>query len=127
MGTAPVPEKLIPGGRYSVGFAVNVATDKYADSLPRERQVKRFARDGLTATAATLWGQCDALARRLAPLMPKLRAYLLTHAVLGADETWWRLMDRRRNGGSNKKWWAWALAADDAVYGWARTSIRRSG
>ncbi len=48
--------------------------------------------------------------------MPKLRAYLLSLAVLGADETWWRLMDKRRNGGTNKKWWAWALCGDDAVY-----------
>jgi len=114
--TAPGPEKLIPGGRYSVDFAVHVATDKYSDSLPWDRQVKRFARDGLKVTVATLWDQCEALARHLQPLMPKLRAYLLSLAVLGADETWWRLMDRRRNGGTNKKWWAWAIAADDAVY-----------
>jgi transposase len=114
--TAPGPEKLIPGGRYSVGFAVNVAVDKFSDSLPWDRQVGRFARDGLRVSVATLWDQCDALAKRLAPLMPKLRAYLLSLAVLGADETWWRLMDKRRNGGTNKKWWAWALCAGDGVY-----------
>lgn len=114
--TAPGPERLIPGGRYSVGFAVNVAVDKYADSLPWDRQVKRFARDGLTVTVATLWDQCHALASHLAPLMPKLRAYLLSLSVLGADETWWRLMDKKRNGGTNKKWWAWALRGQKAVY-----------
>jgi hypothetical protein len=86
--------------------------DKYSDSLPWDRQVKRFARDGLQVTVAALWDQCEALANWLMPLMPKLRAYLLTLAVLGADETWWRLMDKRRNGGTNKKWWKWALRAD---------------
>ncbi len=65
---------------------------------------------------ATLWDQCEALARRLAPLMPLLRSYLLSLAVIGADETWWRLMDKKRNGGTNKKWWAWVLCADQAVY-----------
>lgn len=114
--TAPGPEKLIQGGRYSVGFAVHVAVDKFCDHLPWERQVRRFARDGLQVTVATLWDQCDVLAKRLAPLMAKLRAYLLTLAVLGADETWWRLMDRKRNGGTNKKWWVWTVCADDAVY-----------
>lgn len=114
--TALGPEKLIPGGRYSVGFAVNVAVDKFADSLPWDRQVKRFARDGLKVSVATLWDQCDALAKWLAPLLPMLRAYCLSLGVLGADETWWRLMDKRRNGGTKKKWWAWALCGDDAVY-----------
>jgi transposase len=114
--TAVGPEKLIPGGRYSVNFAVNVAVDKFLDHLPWERQVGRFAREGLTVTVAALWDQCDALARWLMPLMPKLRMYLLTLAVPGADETWWRLMDRRRNGGTNKKWWVWTLCGAEAVY-----------
>jgi hypothetical protein len=48
--------------------------------------------------------------------MPKLLAYLLAKAVLGADETWWRLMDMHRNGGTTKKWWVWTLCAEDAVY-----------
>jgi transposase len=114
--TALGPEKLIPGGRYSVNFAVNVAVDKFLDHLPWERQVGRFAREGLIVTVATLWDQCNALAQWLDPLMPKLLVYLLAKAVLGADETWWRLMDRRRNGGTTKKWWVWTLCAEDAVY-----------
>ena len=38
--TAPGPAKHIPGGRYSVDFAVHVAEEKYLDHLPLERQVK---------------------------------------------------------------------------------------
>ncbi len=67
--TAPGPDKLIPGGRYSVNFAVNVAVDKFSDHLPWDRQVGRFARDRLKVTVATLWDQCDALAKHLAPLI----------------------------------------------------------
>ena len=78
---------MIPGGRYSVGFSVNVAVDEYCDHIPWDRQVRRFARDGLTVTVSALWDQCEALAERLMPLLPRLRAYLLTALVLGADET----------------------------------------
>ena len=38
--TAPLPPRLIPGGRYSLAFAINVAISKYADHLPLERQVR---------------------------------------------------------------------------------------
>ena len=37
--TAPAPAKLIPGGRYSNDFAVQVAIDKYCDHrVPRRRR-----------------------------------------------------------------------------------------
>jgi transposase len=36
--TAPAPPKLIPGGRYSPEFAVEVAIEKYLDHMPLERQ-----------------------------------------------------------------------------------------
>jgi transposase len=35
--TAPGPVKLFPGARYSVDFAVEVATAKYVDHMPLER------------------------------------------------------------------------------------------
>ena len=43
--------------------------------------------------------------------MPLLER-ILGHPQIGADETWWRLMDRR----AGKKWWDWCLATEDAVY-----------
>jgi transposase len=42
--TAPGPAKLIPGGRYSAAFAVEVAVAKYADHMPLERQAAAMAR-----------------------------------------------------------------------------------
>jgi transposase len=43
--TALGPPKLIPGGRYSVDFAVTVAVAKHADHLPLARQVRQISRD----------------------------------------------------------------------------------
>jgi len=48
--TAPGPEKLIPGGRYSVDFAVHTAVEKFCDHIPLARQGRRMQRQGLVVT-----------------------------------------------------------------------------
>lgn len=53
--TAPGPQKLQPGARYSVDFAIEVAADKYLLHLPLERQVRAMAAQGLTVTSQALW------------------------------------------------------------------------
>lgn len=110
--TAPLLPKLIEGGRYSVDFAVEVAISKYVDHLPLERQVRTMKREGLVVTSQTLWDQLNALALHLGSLHEALHQYVLQHALLGADETTWRLMD----GEGSKRWTVWTLCANDAVY-----------
>ncbi|MBK8408050.1 MAG: IS66 family transposase zinc-finger binding domain-containing protein [Sandaracinaceae bacterium] len=48
------PERVIPGGRYSLTFGAKVATDKHLDHQPLERQVRILKRHGLTVTSQTL-------------------------------------------------------------------------
>jgi transposase len=110
--TAPAPEKLIAGGRYSIDFAVTVAIAKYADHLPLERQVRMMKRQGLVVDSQTLWDQINALARRLEPVHAALRAYVLAQPCIGADETFWRLME---GNGDNKRWQTWVIVAPNAV------------
>ena len=110
--TAPGPYKVIDGGRYTLQFAVQVATDKYADHLPLERQVRIMARQGLLTDSQTLWDQIDALAVHLEPTYDALRSYILGDDVIGADETWWRLMQKK----SNKRWYAWGITTHDACW-----------
>ncbi len=62
--TAPGPERAMPGGRYSLAFAIKVAVDKYLDHIPLARQERILARHGLVVTSQTLWDQLDAAARR---------------------------------------------------------------
>jgi transposase len=115
--TAPAPLKLVPGGRYSVDFAIEIAADKYLDTLPLERQARRMAREGLVVESQTLWDQIDALAKLHGPLHERIRGYILGKLVIGGDETRWRIMgkDGRPDGGS--KWWQmWTACADDSVY-----------
>jgi transposase len=110
--TAPMPPRLIPGGRYSLEFSVDVAVAKYLDHMPLERQVRVMHREGLKIDSQTLWDQIEALARHLAPTYEALSERARTNEVMHADETWWRMMDRS----SSKKWWAWCLATDDTVF-----------
>jgi transposase len=110
VATAPGPARLVPGGRYSTAFAVDVAIAKYADHLPLARQVGQMRRAGLDVTTQTLFDQLVALEARLEPSYEALVAEVLAAPVIGADETRWRVM-----GKGAKTWWAWSLWTDEAV------------
>ncbi len=115
--TAPAPPKLTTrsdrrGRRYSIEFAVEVATGKYLDHLPLERQVKIMRREGLDVDSQTLWDQLEVLARVLRPTDDALERHVVTDPMIGADESWWRLMEKN----NSKKWWAWAKASSTAVH-----------
>jgi transposase len=114
--TAPAPPRLaarpdVRGHRYAPAFAVEVAIDKYLDHLPLERQARRMRREGLVIESQTLWDQLDALATALAPTYTALRQHVLAAPVIGADETWWRILQGR----GAPRWWAWSVTCEDAV------------
>ncbi len=108
--TTPAPLKVVPGGRYDTEFAVCVAVAKYADHLPLERQVTMMARQGLSVTSSTLWDQIEALARVLQPTAAALHAFVLSHPVVGMDETRWPILHNER-----ETWTAWAVTCARAV------------
>jgi len=110
--TAPGPQRLVPGGRYSIDFGCTTAVAKYLDHAPLARQVRQMKREGLNVTTQTLWDQINALARHLAPTYERLITYVRESPVIGADETTWRLMDANN---AKKKWWAWSMVREDAV------------
>lgn len=110
--TTPGPPKLKPGCRYSIDFAVEVAASKYLDHVPLERQVRIMAREGLSIDSQTLWDQLNTLACHLLPSYEAVRGRVLSSPLIHADETSWRLLEKK----GSKKWWVWAVASDDAVY-----------
>ncbi|MFQ5471947.1 MAG: transposase, partial [Dehalococcoidia bacterium] len=103
--TALGPAKLIPGGRYSVDFAVSVAIAKYADHLPLARQSRQMARAGLEIGTQTLWDQLNALAAHLEPSEDALHERVLEAEVIAADETRWPLLGKP----GSSKWHAWGI------------------
>jgi len=113
--TAEGPPKLQKSGRYSVGFATAVAVGKYADHLPLQRQVVQMRRQGLSVDSQTLWDQLFALCEHLEPAYHALHEHVLSHSVVGADETTWRLMGKKAVT-NTKRWQVWALSAPDGVF-----------
>lgn len=113
--TAPGPLKLMPGGRYSIDFAISTAVAKYGDHMPLERLTRALERHGLKTDSQTLWDQLNALARVLAPVHDALQAHVLSQSCVGADETHWKVMGLKGAHGKTKRWQAWAVSAPDAV------------
>ena len=107
---ADLPARLVPGGRYSNGFAVETATMKFTDQLPYERIARIFGREGLVVDSQTLWDQVEKLAALLQPVMPRLRAFALKDGVVGLDQTWWKVI------GHKKSWQMWELSTAQAAY-----------
>ncbi len=109
--TALGPPKLIPGGRYSVDFAVGVAVAKYGDHMPLARQVRQMARLDLVIDTQTLWDQLHALYRHLVPTADALHALVLASPVIAADETRWPLL----GAPGASKWHAWSVTSPAAI------------
>lgn len=110
--TAPGPERVIDGGRYSLGFGVHVAVQKYLDHLPLERQVRMMKRHGLDVRSQTLWDQVFGLSRLLHPHWERLHQELLRQPVIGLDQTGWPCLSSTKR----KPWQMWALTAPGLVY-----------
>jgi transposase len=111
--TAPGPDKLFAGARYSTEVAIEIAILKYVDHIPLERQVRIFAREGLDVTSQTLWDYIERVARLVEPAYDRLRTYILLEPVIGADETRWRVMGKARE---SKSWHVWAASSASAIY-----------
>ena len=110
--TAPGPDRVTPGGRYSLEFAAFVAAQKYLDHLPLARQQRMMERNGLDITRTALWDQTDVLAGHLEPTWRALHQYTLGADWVHCDETRWQML----GGPGSIRWWAWCLASADSVF-----------
>jgi transposase len=119
--TALGPTKLVPGGRYSLDFAVHVAVQKYGDHLPLERQVEVMSRHGLEATSQALWDQLDAAAKVLRPSYEAIGQFLLSRPLVHVDETGWPV-DAKES--KRPRWTAWCLCNEQAT--WFRIASSKS-
>jgi transposase len=108
---APGPERAIRGGRYSLGFAIEVALDKYLDRIPLARQECILRRHELEITTQVLWDQLSALGHRLASTEAALFAHALAQPVIGLDQTGRPKLEP----GATKPWQMWCFTAQGVV------------
>ena len=116
--TAPTPRKLFRGARYSIDFAIEVAIEKYLYHMPLARQVRRMKSEGLIIDTQTLWDQLDKLSVLMLPLYKRILEFVFSHAVVGADETTWYMLNKeeQKKHDTNKTWQVWTLAVPTAAY-----------
>ncbi|MGH8031371.1 MAG: IS66 family transposase [Luteimonas sp.] len=89
----PVAPSIIDRGQAAPGLIAQVAIAKYVDHLPLYRQEAIYARSGVELSRSTLAEWIGACGVALQPLADALRAQLLSHPVLHADETPVALLD----------------------------------
>ena len=84
---APVAPHVIDKGIPTTGLLAQVLVGKFADHLPLYRQEAIFARAGFAIPRSTLAQWVGSCGVQLQPLVDALRAEILTHGMLHADET----------------------------------------
>lgn len=84
---APVDAHIIDKGIPTAGLLAQVLVAKYADHLPLYRQEGIFGRAGVAIPRSTLAQWVGVCGVRLQPLVDAMKAQILQHRVLHADET----------------------------------------
>ena len=110
----PVDPHVIDKGIPTTGLLAQVLVAKYADHLPLYRQEAIFSRAGLAIPRSTLAQWVGSCGVQLQPLVDALRAELLQHRVLHADETPVAMLKpaNLRDGKTHRAYlWAYATGA----------------
>ncbi len=105
---APVESHVIDKGIPTTGLLAQVLVAKYADHLPLYRQETIFARSGLAIPRSTLAQWVGTCGVRLQPLVDALKAEILSHRVLHADETPVQML--KPGKGTTHRAYLWAYA-----------------
>ena len=107
----PVEPHIIDKGIPTTGLLAQVLVAKYADHLPLYRQEAIFGRAGLAIPRSTLAAWVGSCGHQLQPLVDALKAQMLTHGVLHADETPVAML-KPGNGKTHRAYlWAYATGA----------------
>lgn len=90
--TAPAPGKLIPKGKFSLSFWVEVLLNKYKNHMPVERQVKDMADYGLAVSSGTIFGGLKKIYHLyLEPLYLGLVNSVRESRYIHIEESGWKL------------------------------------
>jgi len=83
----PAPFHVVPRGWAGPSFLAMLLFEKYGQHQPLNRQVERFAREGVPLSTSTLADQVGAAAFALMPLYRLIEAHVLAAERLHGDDT----------------------------------------
>ena len=114
---APVPAHIIDKGIPTAGLLAQVLVAKYLDHLPLYRQEQIFGRAGLAIPRSTLAAWVGASGVQLQPLVDALKAALISHGVLHADETPVAMLDPGAKKTKRAYIWSYATPSFEPLQG----------
>ena len=108
---APVAAHIIDKGIPTTGLLAQVLVTKYVDHQPLYRQETIFGRAGLAIPRSTLAQWVGTCGVRLQPLVDAMKAQMLKHRVLHADETPVQMLKPvGKSDGKTHRAYLWAYA-----------------
>ena len=113
MAAAPMPAQMIDKGIPAPGLLAQVAVAKHDDHLPLYRQEEIYARSGVHIARSSMAQWIGICGVRLAPLAQALKAFILSHPVVHADETPVALLAPGR--GKTKRAYVWVYRTTNFV------------
>jgi transposase len=106
---APVEAHIIDKGIPTAGLLAQVMVAKFADHLPLYRQEAIFGRSGFAIPQSTLGSWVGSCGVQLQSLVDALKADILSHSVVHADETPVQML--KPGNGKTHRAYLWAYAA----------------
>jgi len=107
---APLPPRPVEKGMAEPSLLAHVVIEKYVDHMPLYRQVRRFARTGITLAESTLGDWISASADLITPLYRALSKELLESGYVQADETPIQVQDPTKKGKTHRGYY-WVYMA----------------
>ena len=110
---APVADKLIPKGKFSIEFWTNLLINKYMNHLPVERQLFEMRQYGFPIQSGTIFGALEKNIYNpyLKPLYHAMEEHLRKGCHWHADETkWYIFVDPDKSN-----WYLWGFSSKDIV------------
>lgn len=109
----PAPFHTIPRGWAGPSLLAMILFEKYGQHLPLNRQVERFAREGVELSLSTLADQVGTCAAMLKPLLTLLEAHVMAAERLHGDDTTVPVLAKGRTDTGR----AWVYVRDDRPFG----------
>src|SRR5919205_1171395 len=110
---APAPFHVIPRGWAGPSLLAMILFEKYGQHQPLNRQVERYAREGVPLSLSTLADQVAACCAALAPLLRRVERHVFAAERLHGDDTTVPLLANRVHA-SNR---LWTYVRDDQPFG----------
>jgi len=115
VATAPVPAQIVPKGKLSNEFIIEVLVHKYQEHLPVYRQCASLAEDhGIELSRKTLTDAILAAGGLLQPVVKAMQVELLAVGYVQADETTLPCQTGERTG-RNHEAWMWEFSRPGSI------------